>query len=172
MAPPAGVRARVRPWAFHKEAVEGFYDAFDHPHELVVRGGLDRVLCHKVVNGRRGVAETERKRHRGAPCGVFRREGEAARVLPGRLGSEGDTGLALKPPVAEADGGERLDGEMGQCQLSSNRDDEVQVTEIHMCARDPADCVVSHPRSDLERAKAPTWRANYRCFEQTPANNL
>ena len=62
----------------------------------------------------------------------------------------------LKPPVVEADGGERLDGGVGQLQLSSNRDDEVQVIEMHMCTRDPADCVVSHPRIDLERTKAPT----------------
>ena len=72
-----------------------------------------------------GVAETKRKRRRGAPCGAFWREGEVAWGLPRRLGSKGDAGLALNPPVAGADGGERLDGEMGQCQLSSNRDDEV-----------------------------------------------
>ena len=66
--------------------------------------------------------------------------------------------LALKPPIAGADGGERLDGEMGQRQLSSHRDDEVQVTEMHVCAQDPADCMVSHPRLDFECAKAPTWR--------------
>ena len=113
--------------------MEGFRDAFDHPHELIVRGGWDRALRHKVANGRHSVAETKRKRHRGAPCGVFRREGEVARVLPGRLGSEGDAELALKPPIAEADGGERLDDEMGQRQLSSHRDDEVQVTEMHVC---------------------------------------
>ena len=104
--------------------MEGFSDAFDHPYELVVRGGRDCALCHKVANGRRGIAETERKRRRGVPCRVFRREGEAARVLPGRLGSKGDVGLALKPPVVEADG-ERLDGGVGQCQLSSHRDNEV-----------------------------------------------
>ena len=58
--------------------MEGFRDAFDHPHELVVRGGQDRAMCHKVANGRRGVAETERKRRRGALCGVFWREGGVA----------------------------------------------------------------------------------------------
>ena len=105
--------------------MEGFYDAIDHPHELVVRGGRDRALGHKVAYGRRGVAETKQKRHRGAPCKAFWRDGEAAWGLPGRLGSKGDTGLALKPPVAGADGGERLDGEMGQRQLSSHCDDEV-----------------------------------------------
>ena len=79
-----------------------------------------------------------------------------ARVLPGRLGSKGNAGLALKPPVARADGGEGLDGDMSQRQLSPHYDDEVQVTEAHVCTRDPADCVVSHPRPDLERAKTPT----------------
>ena len=114
--------------------MEGFCDAFDHPHELVVRGGWDHALRHKVANGCRGVAETERKHHRGAPCRVFRREGEAVRVLPGQLGSQGDAGLALKPSIARADGGERLGGQTGQCQLSSHRDDEVQVTKMHVCA--------------------------------------
>ena len=46
-------------------------------------------------------------------------------VLPGLLGSKGDTELALKPLVVEADGGERLDGNVSQCQLSSHRDYEV-----------------------------------------------
>ena len=110
MAPPVGVRARVQPQTLYEEAVEGFYDAFDHPYELIVRGGRDYVLDHKVAYGRSGIAETERKRRRGAPCGAFRREGEVAQGLPGRLGSRGDAGLALKPPVAGADGGERLDG--------------------------------------------------------------
>ena len=105
--------------------MEGFHNAFDHPHELIVRGGRDRALCHKVANGRRGVAETERKHRRGTPCEVFWREGEAARVLPGWLRSKGDTGLGLKPPIVEVDGGERLDGDVGQRQLSSHRDDEV-----------------------------------------------
>ena len=112
--------------------MEGFRDAFDHSHELVVRGGWDRVLCHKLADGRHGVAETKRKCHRGTPCGVFWREGEVAWVLPRQLGSKGDVGLALKPPVVEADGGERLDGGVGQRQLSSHHDDEVQVTETHV----------------------------------------
>ena len=136
--------------------MEGFHNAFDHPYKLVVRGGHDRVLCQKVANGRRGVAEIEQKRRWGALCGVFQREGEATWVLPGRPGSKGDTGLALKPPIVETDGGERLDGGMGQCQLSSHHDDEVQVTETHVCSWDPANRVVSHPRLDLEHAKAPT----------------
>ena len=46
--------------------MEGFRDAFDHPHKLVVRGGQDHALCHKVANSHRGVVETERKRRRGA----------------------------------------------------------------------------------------------------------
>ena len=94
------------------------------------------------------------------------------RVLPGRLRSKGDIGPALKPPVVEADGGERLDGGVGQHQLSSHRDDEVQVTKTHVCTRDLADRVVSHPMPNLECAKAPTWCTNYRCFEQTPASKF
>ena len=105
--------------------MEGFHDAFDHPHELIVHGGRDHALCRKVANSRRGIAETERKHHRDALCGVFQREGEAAWVLPGWLGSKGGARLALKPPVVEADGEERLDGGVGQRQLSSHRDDEV-----------------------------------------------
>ena len=156
MAPPIGVRARVQPRTFREEAMEAFYYAFDHPHELVVHRGRDHALGHKVAYGRRGVAETEQKHRRGTLCGAFRREGEVAWGLPRRLGSKGDVGLALKPLVAGADGGERLDDETGQRQLSSHRDDEVQVTETHVCAWDPVDCVASHPRPDLERAKAPT----------------
>ena len=105
--------------------MEEFHDAFDHPHELVVRGGRDRALCHKVANGRRGVTKTEQKCHWGAPCGVFQREGEVAWVLPGWLGSEGDTKMALKPLIVEADGRERLDGSVSKCQLSSHCDFEV-----------------------------------------------
>ena len=120
--------------------MEGFRDVFDHPHELIVHGQKDHASCHKVANGRRSVAETEWKCCRGAPYVVFQREGpssrkschvigvgkgEAALVLPGLLGSKGDTELALKPLVVEADGGERLDGGVSQCQLSSHCDDEV-----------------------------------------------
>ena len=47
--------------------------------------------------------------------------------------SKGDTGLTLKPPVVEADEGERLDGGVGQRQLSSYHDDEVYVTKTHVC---------------------------------------
>ena len=79
MAPPTRVRARVRPQTFYEEAMEGLCDAFDHPHELVVRGEWDRARGHKVPYGCHGIAETEWKRHRGAPCGVFQREGEAVR---------------------------------------------------------------------------------------------
>ena len=52
-------------------------------------------------------------------------KGEAALVLPRLLGSKGDTEHALKPLVVEADGGERLDGGVSQCQLSFHRDDKV-----------------------------------------------
>ena len=93
-----------------------------------------------MANGHRSVAETERKRYRGALYVVFQREGPSSRKLchvigvekgeatlvhPGLLGSKGGTELALKPLVVEADGGERLDGGMSQCQLSSHHDDEV-----------------------------------------------
>ena len=140
MAPPAGVRARGRPWLLYEEVVERFHDVFDYPDELVVRGWQNHASCHKVANGRRSVAEAERKRCQGALYVVFWREGpssgkprrvvgvgkgEAALVLPGLLGSKGDTELALKPLVVEANGGERLDGGVSQCQLSSHRDDEV-----------------------------------------------
>ena len=84
--------------------MEGFHDVFDHPYELVVHGRQNHVSCHKVANGRRSIAETERKRCRGAPYVVFRREGpsfrkprhvvgvgkgEVALVLPRLLGSKG-----------------------------------------------------------------------------------
>ena len=60
------------------------------------------------------------------PCHVVGvGKGEVALVLPELLGSKGDTKLALKPLVVEADGGERLDCGVSQCQLSSHRDDEV-----------------------------------------------
>ena len=58
---------------------------------------------------------------------------ERVMVLPRLLGSKGDTELALKPLVVAADGGERLNGGVSQRQLSSHHDDEVQVTEAHMC---------------------------------------
>jgi len=120
--------------------VERLHDMFDHPHEFIVNGRWDHTLCHKVANDRRGVVETERKRCRGASYVVFRREGpssrkphhvigigkgEAALVLPRLLGSKGEARLALKPLMVDADGGERLDGGVSQCQLSSHRDDEV-----------------------------------------------
>ena len=70
-------------------------------------------------------------------------------VLPGWLGSQGDAELALKPPVVEADGGERLDDGVSQCQLSSHRDDEVQVPKVHVCTWDPADAVTSHLWPDV-----------------------
>ena len=120
--------------------MERFCDMFDHSHELVVREWQDHASCHKVANDRRSIAETERKRCRGALYVVFRREGpssrkpchvvgvgkgEAALVLPRLLGSKRDTKLPLKPLVVEADGGESRDGGVSQCQLSSHRDDEV-----------------------------------------------
>jgi len=62
-----------------------------------------------------------------------------ARGLPERLRPKGDVGLALMPPIAEVVGRERLDGHVGQCQLSTQCDDEIQVAETHVCARDLAD---------------------------------
>ena len=82
--------------------MERFRDVFDYPHELIVHGEWDHALCHKVVNGCRGVVETEQKHYRGAPCGVFWRErfsssrprhvisvekGGMVLVFPRRLGS-------------------------------------------------------------------------------------
>ena len=49
----------------------------------------------------------------------------------------------------EADGGERLDGSMGQCHLSSHRDDEVQVPEAYVCPRYPANTMASDPWPDV-----------------------
>ena len=91
--------------------------------------------CHKVANSRRSIVETEWKRCWGVPYVVFRREGsssgrphhvigvgkgKAMLVLPGLSGSEGDAELVVKTLVVEADGGERLDGDVSQCQLSSH----------------------------------------------------
>ena len=93
-------------------------------------------------------------------------------VLPGLSWSKGGAELAPKPLMVKAIGGKRSDGGVRPYQLSSHRDDEVQVTKMHVCALDLADRMVSHPRPDLECAKAPTWRANCRCFEQTPASKF
>ena len=54
--------------------MERLHDVFDHPHELVVHGGWDHALHHKVANGLCGVAETEQEHCRGAPDEVFRGE--------------------------------------------------------------------------------------------------
>ena len=112
---------------------------FNHPYELVVRGWLNHALCHKAANGRRGVAETERKRYRGTPYVMLWRgesfsrrprhvivvgKGEAPLVLPGLLEPKGGVELVPKPLVVEADGGERLDGSVSPYQLSSHHDDE------------------------------------------------
>ena len=57
----------------------------------------------------------------------------------------------------EAGGVERLDGGGSLRQLSLHCDDEVQVPEAHVRARDPADTVTSHPRPgvDVEMRKRP-----------------
>ena len=98
--------------------MERLHDVFDHPYELIVRGGWNHMLCHKVANGLCGVAETEREHCRGAPNEVFRgerlspgklrhdigeREGEVAQALLGRLGSQEDAELTLQPPVVEVE---------------------------------------------------------------------
>ena len=57
---------------------------------------------------------------------------------------------SAKPPIVEANGGERLDGGVSQCQLSSHYDEEVQVPEAHVCARDLANSVASHPWPDVD----------------------
>ena len=120
--------------------MDGLRVVFNYPHELAVRGWLNHAQCHEVASGRRGVAETEQKRHQGAPHVAIRREvplfgkschvvvvgkGEATLVLPGLLGSKGDAELAPRRLVAEDDGGERLDGGLHSYQLSSHRDDEI-----------------------------------------------
>ena len=79
--------------------MERLYNVFDHPHKLIVHGGWNHMLCHKVANGLYGVAETEWEHCRGAPDEVFQGEGlssgelcqdvgelegEVAQVFPGR----------------------------------------------------------------------------------------
>ena len=83
-------------------------------------------------------------------------EGEEMLVLPGLPWSKGGTELAPKPLMVKAIGGKRSDGGVRPYQLSSHRDDEIQVPETHVCTWDPADVVVSHPWPCLERAKEPT----------------
>ena len=62
----------------------------------------------------------------GGPCHVVGvGKGETALVFLGQLGSQGNTEPMPKPLIVEADGGERLDGDVSQRQLSSHRDDEV-----------------------------------------------
>ena len=82
--------------------MEILHDMFDHPYELIVHGGWNHLLCHKVANGLCGVAETEREHYQGAPNEVFwgellspgklrhdigERDGEMAKVLLGQSGS-------------------------------------------------------------------------------------
>ena len=81
MAPPTGVRARGQLWLLYEEIMERLYDVFNYPHELIIHGGWDHALRHKVANGVCGVGETEREHYRGAPGEVFRGE----RLSPGKL---------------------------------------------------------------------------------------
>ena len=71
MAPPAGVKARGRLWLLYEEVMERLRDMFDHPHELVVCGGWDHVLRHKVANDLCGIAETEWEHCWGSPDEAF-----------------------------------------------------------------------------------------------------
>jgi len=45
---------------------------------------------------------------------------------------------------------ERLDGGGNLRQLSLHRNNEVQVPEAHVHARDPADAMTSHPRPNVD----------------------
>ena len=58
MALPTRVRARGRLWLLYEEVMERFYDMFNHPQELVVHGGWNHALRHKVANGLCNIAET------------------------------------------------------------------------------------------------------------------
>ena len=61
-------------------------------------------------------------------------EGEAMLVLPGLPWSKGGAELAPKPLMVKAVGGKRSDGGVRPYQLSSHRDDEIQVPKMHVCA--------------------------------------
>ena len=50
----------------------------------------------------------------------------------------------------EVGGVERLDGDKSLRQPSLRCDDEVQVLEAHVCARDLADTMTCHPRPDVD----------------------
>ena len=77
--------------------MERFRDVFDYPHELIVHGWQDHASCHKVANSRRNIAETERKRCRGAPYVVFRREGPSSRKPCHVIGvRKGEVALVLR----------------------------------------------------------------------------
>ena len=71
MASPAGVRARGRLRLLYEEVMERFHDMFNHPQELVVHGGWNHVLRHKVANVLCVVAETEQEHCRGTLDEVF-----------------------------------------------------------------------------------------------------
>ena len=61
--------------------MERLCNIFGHPHELIVRRGWRRALCHKVANSLGDIAETGWEHCRGAPNEVFRGE----RLSPGEL---------------------------------------------------------------------------------------
>ena len=54
--------------------MERHRDVFDYPHELIIRGGWDHALHHKVANSLCGIVETKREHCWGAPNEVFRGE--------------------------------------------------------------------------------------------------
>ena len=61
--------------------MERLCDVFDHPHKLIVHGGWNHALRHKVANGLYGVAETKPEHYWGSPDEVFQEE----RLSPGKL---------------------------------------------------------------------------------------
>ena len=83
------------------------------------------LLAPKRVRSRGYKRSREGPSYRKLRCVIGVGKGEVALVLPGLLGSKGDTEEALKPLMVEADGGERLDGGESQCQFSFHLDDEV-----------------------------------------------
>ena len=82
--------------------MERLHDISSHSHEFIICGRRAHALYHEVTNGPRGIAQTKQERCRGIPGEIFwgewlpsgklhhdvgEGEGEAAHILPGRLGS-------------------------------------------------------------------------------------
>ena len=51
--------------------MERLHDVFDHPHELVIRGGWNHALHQKVTNGLCGIAKSKREHCQDALDEVF-----------------------------------------------------------------------------------------------------